>query len=81
MILIIRKIIYYENFSECESSEVIQCVAYTTNVDFDKSKKNTYYDLKIKKFGTLYSDKKNKTIPLDENVLYRFFEGKYIPVT
>lgn len=75
-----KEVIYYNNFSDCASSDAIQCVAYTSNIDFISSKNETYYSIKIKKFGTIFSDKKNKSVPIDENITYRFLNGKYVEV-
>jgi hypothetical protein len=75
-----REITYYENFNDCKYSEALQCIAYTANVDFNKSNKNIYYDLKIKRFGTIYNDKKDKTMPVDEETTYSFFDGKYTEI-
>lgn len=73
-----NEIIYHENFNDCEYSKTIQCEAYTSSIDFVKSKNGTYYPLKINKFGTIFSDKKNKSMAVDENITYQFLNGKYI---
>lgn len=75
-----QEVIYYENFNECEYARTIQCEAYVANIHFDKVKKDIYYELKARRFGTIYSDKKRKTMPIDENFSYRFFEGKYVRI-
>lgn len=72
-----REIVYYENFNDCEFSRSIQCDAYTANVNFNKSNKDVYYDLKVQKFGTTYSEKRNKNMPVDETITYKFINGKY----
>lgn len=72
-----HEVIYYKNFNDCEFSETIQCVAYSAKIDFDKSSKDNYYNLKIQKFGTIYSDKKEKAMPVDEEIIYKFLDGKY----
>ena len=75
-----HEVIYYENFNDCAFSESIQCVAYTANIDFIKSSKGVYHDLNIKKFGTIYSDKKDKAMPVDQKITYKFINGKYTEI-
>ena len=55
-----KEVIYNENFNDCEYAKTIQCEAYTSSIDFVKSKNGTYYPLKINKFGTIFSDKKKQ---------------------
>lgn len=75
-----NEITYYENFSECEFARKIPCEAYTADVTFDKSMKSDFYGLKVKKFGTVYSDKRGKTMPVDQDISYQFVNGKYVVV-
>jgi len=72
-----QEIVYYENFNDCEYSKSIQCEAYTANVSFIKSAKEAYYDLNVKKFGTIYSERRNKNMPVEETITYKFINGKY----
>ena len=73
-----KEVIYNENFNDCEFARKIQCQAYITNVDFDKSTKGDFYDLKVKRFGTVYSWKREKTMPVDQDILYKLIDGKYV---
>lgn len=72
-----QEVIYYENFNDCEFSKTIPCEAYTANVNFNKSNKGAYYNLKIEKFGTTYNEKRNKSMPVKETIIYKFINGKY----
>ncbi len=74
------EIIYYENFSGCEASNAIECVAYVSNIAFDKSMPGAFYGLRVKKFGTVYNDKKGKSMPVDEEVTYRLLDGHYVQI-
>jgi hypothetical protein len=76
-----KEIIYYENFSNCEPSKTIQCEAYTADVNFEKSSKGYFYDIQVKRFGTVYSDKRGKTMPVDQDISYQFINGKYVAFT
>jgi hypothetical protein len=72
-----KEIVYYENFNDCEYSSKIQCEAYTANLEFDKSVNGDFYGLQVKKFGTIYSNKKNKTMPVDQKISYQLINGSY----
>jgi len=76
-----KEIIYYENFSECEFARKIPCEAYTADVVFDKAMKGDFYGLKVKKFGTIYSDKREKMMPVDQRISYQFIDGFYSVVS
>ncbi len=72
-----KETVYYENFNDCTFSETIPCEAYTAAVNFEKSNEDDYYNFKVKKFGTTYSEKRNKSMPVDETITYKFMNGKY----
>jgi len=77
IILAHTEVIYYENFNDCEYSKTIPCEAHTANVSLNKSISDDYYNLKVKKFGTTYSEKRKKSMPVDETITYKFINGKY----
>ncbi len=72
-----KEIIFYENFNDCEYARTIQCEAYKTTINFDKSTKGDFYDLQVKKFGTIYSDKRRKMMPVYQRISYRLINGSY----
>ncbi|EKD71587.1 MAG: hypothetical protein ACD_46C00154G0002 [uncultured bacterium] len=72
-----NEVIYFENFNDCEYAKTIPCAAYTANIDFASSK-NPYYTLQIKRFGTVYNHKREKAMPVDEEVEYQFVNGQYV---
>lgn len=72
-----NEVVYYENFNDCEFSKSIPCEAYTASVSFNKSNEGAYHNLKVEKFGTTYSEKRNKSMPVDETITYQFTNGKY----
>ncbi len=76
-----KETIYSENFNDCEFSEKIPCEAYTANFDFDKSTKTDFFDFKIKRFGTVYNDKRKKTMPVNQEITYQLVDGKYVVVS
>ncbi|HSW69767.1 MAG TPA: hypothetical protein VLI69_06430 [Gammaproteobacteria bacterium] len=76
-----KEVIYYENFNDCEYAKTIPCEAYTADIAFDKSEKGDFYGLQVKKFGTIYSDQKRKTMPVDQRILYQFINGAYSTVS
>lgn len=76
-----KEVIYYENFNDCEYASKIQCEAYTVDLAFDKSVKGDFYGLQVKKFGTIYNDKKNKMMPVDQRISYQFINGAYSVVS
>jgi len=72
-----KETIYYENFNDCEFSKTIPCEAYTATVNFEESNADDYYKLKVKKFGTTYNEKRNKNMPIDQTITYKFINGRY----
>lgn len=75
-----QETIYYDNFSDCGWS--LQCAAFTTNVEFNKLKLyDDYYQLNVKKFETDTDERQDfKAVPIDEEIVYRFLDGKYVQV-
>jgi hypothetical protein len=76
-----KEVIYYENFNDCEFSKTIPCEAYTADISFNKPNERDYYNLKVKKFGTTFSEKRNKSMPIDQTITYKFLNGKYKEIT
>jgi hypothetical protein len=76
-----KEVVYYENFNDCEFSKTIPCEAYTATINFDKSNAGDYYNLKVKKFGTTFSEKRKKSMPVDQTIAYKFINGKYKEIT
>ena len=74
------EMIYYENFHDCEASSTIECVAHASKIAFDKSIPGDFYGLTAKRFGTVYNDKKGKSMPVNEEVTYRFLDGHYVQI-
>ena len=73
-------ITYFDNFNNCGRS--IQCATYSEKIDFDKSKKADFYALKTTRFGTdTDSDQNDIAVPVDEELVYQFREGKYVQVS
>jgi hypothetical protein len=71
-----KQIIYYNDFNSCGWS--LPCAAFTATFDFKKFRNNTFYDLKIKRFGTDNDEMQaDKAVPIDEEITYRFLDGKY----
>lgn len=71
--------LYYDDFNLCEHS--YSCAAYSTRVEFDKSKKQRFYPLKVSKFGTDNDPRRGyKAVPVDEEAVYQFQSGKYVEV-
>lgn len=72
-----KEVIYYENFNNCEYASKIQCEAYVADIAFDKSTKGDFYNLQVKKFGVIYNNKHNKTMPVDQRTSYQLINGEY----
>lgn len=72
-----KEIIFYENFNDCEYARKIQCEAYTEDISFDKVLKSDFYGLQVKKFGTIFSDKREKMMPVDQEITYQLINGSY----
>lgn len=74
-----QETIYYDNSGECGQS--VQCASYGAKISFNNSRTNSFYDLKIKKFGTKYDESRAyKIVRVDEELLFHFVNGKYIQV-
>lgn len=71
-----QEIVYYDNFGVCGQS--VPCASYVSKLAFKDSKLDSYYDLKIKKFGTKDDELRLRTVRIDEELLFHFEHGKYI---
>lgn len=68
--------VHHDNFNHCYC---FACIGYTAAIHFDDSKKDTWYPMVIKRFGTIENDKKpSRADYLDETVEYHFKNGKYV---
>ncbi len=75
--MLITKLFFMKILMIVNLQKKIQCEAYVAHVGFGKATKGDLFDLKIKRFGTVYSDKKEKTMPVDQDILYKFINGRY----
>lgn len=74
------EMVYYNNFERCW--RFIPCAAYTAKIDFDRSTKQEFFRLKVSKFGTDNDPKRSyKAVPVDEEAVYEFQNGKYVQVS
>jgi hypothetical protein len=75
-----QETIYSDNFNRC--GRYIQCAAYSTKIYFDTSKETDFYPMKVTKFGTDNDpEQQNRAVPVNEELIYKFREGKYIQTT
>ena len=70
-----KEIIYYDNFNGCGWGA--QCSTYSASIAFDRSKNDEFYPLNIKRFGTQDDEYQGRAIPVDEESIYHFKNGKY----
>lgn len=74
-----QEAIYYDNFGVCGQS--VPCASYTAKLNFNHSGVNTFYDLKIKRFGTENDGLLAKIVRINEETLLQFVHGKYVRVS
>lgn len=67
-----------EDYDEDENSlkTAPKCFSYESDYDFEPGQNPDFYDLKIKRTGTM-QDNEGKVKPVNETFVYRFLNGKY----
>lgn len=72
-----QETIYYDNFNDCGQS--VQCATFSAALNFSKIPRDPFYQLKIKRFGTVDDNTQHyKAVPVDEESTYQFSNGKYV---